>query len=57
MINKPTLMYVTAVIIKKSHISFSYRYISELYSFVSVCVYYIYSYIYNTYIHNQGKNH
>ena len=39
MINKPTLMYVTAVNIKKSHISFSYRYISELYSFVSVCVY------------------
>ena len=57
MINKPTLMYVTAVNIKKSHISFSYRYISELYSFVSVCVYYIYSYIYNTYLHNQGKNH
>ena len=34
---KPTLLYVTAVNIKKSHI-FPYRYISELYSFVSVCV-------------------
>ena len=32
-----TLLYVTAVNIKKSHI-FSYRYISELYSCVSVCV-------------------
>ena len=35
MSKKPTLMYVTTVIIKK-HI-FLYRYISELYSFVSVC--------------------
>ena len=34
---KPTLLYVTAVNIKKSPI-FPYRYISELYSFVSVCV-------------------
>ena len=33
----PTLLYVTTVNIKKSHI-FPYRYISELYSFVSVCV-------------------
>ena len=33
---KPILLYVTAVNIKKLHI-FSYRYISELYSFVSVC--------------------
>ena len=33
---KLTLMYVTAVNIRKAHI-FSYRYISELYSFVSVC--------------------
>ena len=32
---KPTLLYVTAVNIKKSHI-FPYTYISELYSFVSV---------------------
>ena len=32
---KPTLLYVTTVNIKKSHI-FPYRYISELYSFVSV---------------------
>ena len=31
---KPTLLYVTAVNIKKSHI-FPYRYISELYSFVN----------------------
>ena len=35
--NKPTLFYVTTVNIKKSHI-FPYRYILELYSFVSVCV-------------------
>ena len=37
---KPTLLYehcVTAANIKKLHI-FLYRYISELYSFVSVCV-------------------
>ena len=34
---QPTLLYVTNVNIKKSHI-FPYRYISELYSFVSVCV-------------------
>ena len=34
---KPTLLYVTTVKIKKSHI-FPYRYISELYAFVSVCV-------------------
>ena len=36
-IKKPTLLYVTAVNITKSHISL-YRYISELYFFVSVCV-------------------
>ena len=36
-IKKPTLLFVTTVNIKKSHI-FPYRYISELYSFVSVCV-------------------
>ena len=35
---KPTLLYVTTVNIKKSHI-FPYKYISEVYSFVSVCVY------------------
>ena len=36
-IKKPTLLYVTAVNIKKPHI-FSHRYISELYFFVIVCV-------------------
>ena len=36
-IKKTTLLYVTTVKIKKSHI-FPYRYISELYAFVSVCV-------------------
>ena len=56
-LKKTTLFYVTAVNIKKSHI-FSYRYISELYSFASVCVcvwkihVYIYIYIYiHTYIY------
>ena len=34
----PTLMYVNAVNIK-NHIYFSCKYISELYSFVSVCMY------------------
>ena len=34
---KSTLLYVTTVNIKKSHI-FPYRYISEVYSFVSVYV-------------------
>ena len=36
-IKKPTLLYVTAVNITKSHIS-PYRCISELYFFFSVCV-------------------
>ena len=46
---KPSLLYVTAVNIKKSH-TFSYRYISELYSFIRVCVY-VYVYIYmNIYV-------